>query len=176
MYDSNVFDPVTGFIVVVAVAVLVVGIQLWRGRRLKQVNRVQTAHPRHPADDAGADQDNQPPHRRPGWPQAIQEVNRLLIQCQRFSNGHDYAALQSTAEQALRTAVTRLSPDHWLVGLSLDWLGHAEMAQGRHYDALKHLEAAALILSEWTQHEAHCRKSLLPRISTCRQMLGFDQS
>lgn len=177
------YDPLTGFILITAIVVLVVVITLWRGRRLAQLSK--TVRPKQPppprrgkTDHTGSNSDSlseePPPHQRHGWPATIQEVHRLLNECQRLNNTHNHKGVERTARKALAKAM-QLTPEHWLVGLSLDWLAFAETCQGRHYDALGHLEAAAVILMEWPQHDRHRRDSILPRLAACRQILGFAQ-
>ncbi len=61
-----------------------------------------------------------------------------------------------------------------MVGLCLEKLSQAEAVQGRHYDALQHLEAAIVILSEWPQHDVYVRDVLRPRVAASRRSLGFD--
>ncbi|MDZ4834085.1 MAG: hypothetical protein SGJ27_09940 [Candidatus Melainabacteria bacterium] len=116
-----------------------------------------------------------PVHQRPGWQQAVRDVKKLIVDCQRQLNTHQHAELKDTSTRALQICMTRLSPDHSLTGVCLDWLSYAEQCLGSHYDALLHLESAAMILSEWPSYDKHRRNNMLPRIATCRQMLGFDQ-
>jgi hypothetical protein len=125
------------------------------------------------ADDWNAD--SLSPNQRPGWTAASREVNRLIVICQRQLKTHKYEDLKETSSGALQLCLTKLSSDHFLTGVCLDWLSCAEQAQGNTYNALLHLESAAMILSEWTAYEAHCKNSLLPRIAGCRQTLGFDR-
>lgn len=179
---NNSLDPLSGFLLTVAVMVLVICILLWRGRRLAQL-RSRAGKPlllmpppgSMPAELTVDSLEEPPPHHQRGWPAAIQEINRHLTQCRHLLSSHKHQSAEKSARSALSLAFSRLTREHWLVGLSLEKLSQAEAAQGRHYDALQHLEAAIVILSEWPQHDAYVRDTLRPRVAGCRRMLGFDQ-
>lgn len=178
---NNSLDPLSGFLLTMAVMVLVICIVLWRGRRLAQL-RARASRPlllmpppESMPDGSAGESDEPAPHHQRGWPAAIHETNQLLNQCRGLLSARKYPAAEKAAQAALSLAIKKLTREHWLVGLCLEKLAQAETVQGRHYDALQHLEAAIVILSEWTQHDAYVRDVLGPRVVACRRLLGFEK-
>lgn len=177
---NNSLDPLSGFLLTVAVMVLVICIVLWRGRRLAQLQSragrpLLLMSPPGSMPAESADESEGPaPHQQRGWPAAIHETNQRLNECRRLLSAHNHAAAEKSARAALALAIKKLTREHWMVGLCLEKLSQAEAVQGRHYDALQHLEAAIVILSEWPQHDVYVRDELRPRVAASRRSLGFD--